>query len=155
MEDMLDETVNDQESCGSCDESDFEDLDEALSEFNDEVAGEFDDPSELGSMRSGWIGDLEDPPTDGWDFEDLLLHESEPDLLGEELEFDSVMICEVMDFSDGDNHGGNHPRAASWHNSTPTPASVTSEFEEIGTVGFDVEDLILEPGAFFMSAGVM
>jgi hypothetical protein len=149
MEEMFDDIAYDQESCGSCDENDFEDLDDTLSEFNDEVAGEFDDLSDHGSMYSGWIGDLEDPPTNGWNLEDLLLHESEPDLLGEDLEFESEMLCEVMEFSDGGNNGANHadrhPRVVPWHNLNSIPASVTSEFEEIGTVGFDVEGSMLEP----------
>jgi hypothetical protein len=145
MEEMLDGIASDKESCGSCDDSDFEDLDDALSEYNDEVAGKFDGLSELGSMHSGWIGDLEDRLTDRWDSKDLLLNESDPDLLGEDLELGTGVVCEVMEFSDGGNRGGNHPRAASWHNSNSTPASVTSEFEEIGTVGFVVEGPILEP----------
>lgn len=142
MEEMLDGIASDQDSCGSCDDSDFEDLDDALSDSNDEVAGEFDDFSELGSMRSGWIDDLEDRLTDRWGSEDLLLNESEPDLLGEDLELEKRMLCEVMDLSGGGNFVNHHQRAVPRDVSISTPASITSEFEEIETVGFDVEGLV-------------
>jgi hypothetical protein len=86
MEDMLDENATDQESCRSCDDSDFEDLDDTLSEFNDEVAGEIDYLSELGSTHSAWIDDLKDCLVDHWDSGDFSLGNIESDMLGEDFE---------------------------------------------------------------------
>ena len=131
MEDMLDEAAVDQESCESCDESDFESLDDTLSEFDDEIAGEIDDFSELGSMLSCWDGDLEDPPTDRWDSEDLLLNGPEPKLFFEDLEPQSGMLCEVREFCGGGDVGDYYEGVILWNGSNSPPASVTSEFEEI------------------------
>jgi hypothetical protein len=131
MEDMLNEAAVDQESCGPCDESDFEDLDDTLSEFNDEVAGESHDLSELGSLCYGWIGGLENCLTDRWDSEDILLNGSEPDLLFEDLEPESGMLCEVMEFGGGGKVGDRYEGVILWNGSNSPPDSVTSEFEEI------------------------
>lgn len=141
MEDMLDEAANYQESYESCDESEFEDLDDTLSEFNDEIAGEIDDLGEVESMHSGWIGGLQDCLADRWHLEDLLLNDAESDMLGGGLEFDRRTLCEFAEPSHGDNVVDRPQRAISWDGSEITPASIISEFEEIG---LDFEGLMPE-----------
>jgi hypothetical protein len=145
MEDMLDDPASDQESCTSCDESDFKDLHDTLGEFDGDIASGMDDLGVLGSMRSAWSGELEDLPVDAWDSEDLLLSDSEFDMFGDGLELEEGMLCEVVEFGGGDNVVDGHRRAMSRDGSDCTPASNTSEFEEIGTVRFDVECLLPDP----------
>jgi hypothetical protein len=144
MEYMLDDPASDQESCTSCDESDFEDLHDTLGESGGDIASEMDSLDELGSMRSLRGGELEDPPVDAWDFESVLLSDSESDMLGDGLELGRGILCEAMAFSGG-NFVDGHPRVTSQDGSSSTPTSMISEFEEIGTVGFDVECLTPDP----------
>lgn len=147
MEDMLDEAASDQESCTSCDESDFEDLQNILSDFDGDIASEMSDLGELGnlgSMRSVWSGQLENLPVDAWDSEGLLLGDSESDLFGDGLELEMGMLYQVMESSGGGNVVDGHQRVMSRDGSSPTPASIASEFEEIGAEGFDVECLMPE-----------
>jgi hypothetical protein len=142
MEEMLDETASDKESCTSCDESDFEDIHDTLSEFDGNIASEMDDLDEIGSMRSLWSGELEDLPVDAWNSEDLLLSD---DMFGDGLELEREMLCEVAEFSGGGDVLDRHRRVLSQDDSGSTPASIASEFEEIGAEGFNVECLMLEP----------
>jgi hypothetical protein len=142
MKDMLDETASDKESCTSCDESDFEDLHDTLSEFDGDMASEMDGLGELGSVRSVWSGELEDLPVDAWGSEDLLLSD---DMFGDGLEFEREMLCEVMESSGGGNVVDGHQGVMARDGSSPTPASIASEFEEIGAEGFNVECLMPEP----------
>ena len=145
MEDMLDDPVSDQESCKSCSESDFKDLHDTLSEFDGDIASEMDSLDELGSMRSLWSGRLEDLPVDSWESENPLLSDSESDMLGDGLELESGILCEVMKFRGGINIVNGHQGVMSRDGSSSTPTSMTSEFEEIGTEGFDAECLTPDP----------
>jgi hypothetical protein len=147
MEDMLDETASDQKSCTSCDESNFEDLHDTLSEFDGDITSEMGDLGNLGnlgSMRSVWSGQLENLPVDAWDSEGPLLSDSESDLFGDSLELEMGMLCEVMESSGSRNFIDGHQRVMSRDGSSPTPAAIASEFEEIGAEGFDVECLMPE-----------
>jgi hypothetical protein len=145
MEDMLDDPASDQESCTSCDESDFEDLQDTLSESDGDISSEMDNLDELGCMRSIWSGELEDRPVDPWDSENLLLIDSESGMFADGLELEEGMLCEVMELGGGDNVVDCYRRAMSRDGTDCTPASITSESEEIGTVGFDVECLMPDP----------
>jgi hypothetical protein len=141
MEDMLDDPVSDQESCISCDESDFEDLHDTLSEFGGDIPSD----DKLGSMRSLRGGELEDPLVDAWDLESVLLSDPESDMFGDGLELEMGMLCEVMELNGGGNVVDRHQRAMSCDGLVSSPTSMTSEFEEIGTVGFDAECLMPDP----------
>jgi hypothetical protein len=79
MDEMLDGVETDQESCGSYDKSDFEDLDDTLSGFDEQDVDGFD---ELESMRSSWSDGVEDLWTDHWDVEDRLSSGLKTDIIG-------------------------------------------------------------------------
>jgi hypothetical protein len=104
-----------------------------------------DNLDELGCMRSTWSGELEDRPVDPWDSENLLLIDSESGMFADGLELEEGMLCEVMELGGGDNVVDCYRRAMSRDGTDCTPASITSESEEIGTVGFDVECLMPDP----------
>lgn len=123
-------------------QSDFEDLHDTLSEFDGDIASEMDGLGELGSVRSVWSGELEDLPVDAWGSEDLLLSD---DMFGDGLEFEREMLCEAMESSGGGNVVDGHQGVMARDGSSPTPASIASEFEEIGAEGFNVECLMPEP----------
>jgi hypothetical protein len=145
MEGMLDDPASDQDSCTSCDESDFEDIHDTLSEFGGDIASEMDSPDGIGSMRSFQGGESGDPPVDAWDLESVLLSDPESDMFGDGLELEMGMLCEVMELNGGGNVVDRHQRAMSCDGLVSSPTSMTSEFEEIGTVGFDAECLMPEP----------
>lgn len=142
MEDMLDENTTDLESCGSCDESDFEDLHDTLSELDEEATGEMDDLNDLGCMQSGWTGETEDCLLDYWDSRDFSPSEVESEMLGEDLVIEESELCSGVEPGDGSNFVSCHQETMLWDGLDPASDLINADFREIETVGFDMEYLL-------------
>ena len=145
VEDMLDEIATDQESFRSCDERDFEDLHETLSEFDEEATDEMDDLGELEYVRSDWSGGLEDRLLDHWDLGDFSPSDFEFEMLGEDLEFEERKLCSVVELDDDSNLIHCHQGIMSRDGSCSPLDLIDPEFREIETVEYDVESLMAEP----------